>query len=132
MLRMDKWTVNVRAEDALARGRLEEEVLEFFLKIPQHVAKMLDLPVAIGSKTVGKYIGQQEGPENLHRVMQAWRAVWDREEVRQREQLVLPVALDDRQRDWVMVVVRSCADGQKLGELLRTSQALAQFVCACI
>ena len=124
VLRMDKWTVNVRAEDALARGRLEEEVLEFFLKILQHVAKMLDLPVAIGSKTVGKYIGQQEGPENLHRVMQAWRAVWDREEVRRREQLVLPVALDDRQRDWVMVVVRSCADGQKLGEARRLRVAV--------
>ena len=30
VLRMDKWTVNVRAEDALARGRLEEEVQEFY------------------------------------------------------------------------------------------------------
>ena len=35
VLRMDDWKVNVRAEDALARGRMEEDALEFFLKVLQ-------------------------------------------------------------------------------------------------
>ena len=113
VLRMDEWRVNVRAEDALARGRLDEEALEFFVKILQHVTNVLKLAVAVGSKTVGKEVGRQETPEKLCRVMQAWRKVWDRDEVRKREELVLPVAVDDRKmpRDWVCVVVRSCVAG---------------------
>ena len=120
-LRMDEWRVNVRAEDALARGRLEEEALEFFLKILQHVSKVLHLPVAIGSKTVGKQAGVQETPERLHRVLQKWDAVWKRQEVRQQEELVLPVAVDERKaaRDWMCVVVRSTVDGEKLGDAKR-------------
>ena len=36
VLRMDEWTVNVRAEDALSRGRLEEEALDFFEGLATH------------------------------------------------------------------------------------------------
>jgi hypothetical protein len=117
-VRMGDWRVNVRAEDALARGRLEEEALEFFLKILQRVAKTLDLPIAIGSKTVGKEGGTQESPERFARVMQKWRQVWDRDEVRKRQELVLPVAVDERKaaRDWMCVVVRSCVSGESLGD----------------
>ena len=61
VIRMEEWRVNVRAEDALARARLEEEALEFFLKILQRIAKVLDLPVAIGSKTVGREVGLEVG-----------------------------------------------------------------------
>ena len=65
VLRMDAWKVNVRTEDALARGRLEEEALEFFVKILQHVSKVLALPVVVGSKTVGKHVGVKESPQQL-------------------------------------------------------------------
>ena len=41
MLRMDDWRVNVRSEDALARGSLQEDTLEFFLKVLRHVARVL-------------------------------------------------------------------------------------------
>lgn len=118
VLRMDAWKVNVRTEDALARGRLEEEALEFFVKILQHVSKVLALPVVVGSKTVGKHVGVKESPEQLYRAMQSWQAVWNREEVRSRSELVLAVGVDDRkvQRDWIAVVVRSCVSGQKLSE----------------
>jgi hypothetical protein len=95
-----------------------EEALEFFLKVLQHVSRVLSLPIAVGSKTVGKEVGKQESPEKLYRVMRKWRKVWDHDEVRKREELVLPVAVDDRKvpRDWMCVVVRSCVAGEKLGD----------------
>ncbi len=123
MLRMDDWKVNERAEDALARGRMEEDALEFFLKVLRHVTKVLDLPIAVGSKTVGKNVGTQESPERMHRVLGKWAAVWDRAEVRKRKELVLPVAVDGDQRkvprDWMFVAVRSCVPDQQLGEATR-------------
>jgi hypothetical protein len=62
---MDGWRVSVRAEDALARGRLQEDALEFFLLVLKHVCKVLKLPIAIGSKTVGREVGRQESPRGL-------------------------------------------------------------------
>jgi len=38
-LLMSGWGLNVRAEDALARGRLEEEALEFFLLVLKQICK---------------------------------------------------------------------------------------------
>ena len=87
-LRMDDWKVNVRGEDALARGSLSEDVLEFFLKVLRHVLRVLEVPVAIASKTVGKEIGVQETPERMHRVFSKWAAVWDRADVRKRKELL--------------------------------------------
>ena len=57
VLFMNDWRVSVRAEDALARGQLQEDALEFFLHVLEHVSKILNLPLAIGSKTVGKEVG---------------------------------------------------------------------------
>jgi len=117
-LRMDDWKVNVRGEDALGRGSLSEEMLEFFLKVLRHVLRVLDVPVAIASKTVGKEIGVQETPERMHRVFSKWAAVWDRTDVRKRKELVLTVAVDDKKarRDWVFVAVRSCVADELLGD----------------
>ena len=117
VLRMSGWGVSVRAEDALARGRLQEDALEFFLLVLKHVCKLLLLPVAIGSKTVGKEVGRQESLAKLARVMGNWRKVWPREEVREQQELVIPVAVDDRSvpQDWVTAVVRSTVVGEKLG-----------------
>ena len=108
----------MRGEDALARGSLSEEVLEFFLKVLRHVLRVLDVPVAIASKTVGKEIGVQETPERMHKVFSKWAAVWDRADVRKRKELVLPVAVDDRKmrRDWLFVRVRSCVADELLGD----------------
>ena len=118
---MDGWRVSVRTEDALARGRLQEDALEFFLLVLKHVCKGLKLPVAIGSKTVGREVGRQESPAQLARVMERWRKVWARDEVRRQEELVMPVAVDDRNvpQDWVCVVVRSCVNGENLGDAQR-------------
>ena len=115
---MDGWRVNVRAEDALARGRLQEDAMEFFLLVLKQVCKVLSLPIAIGSKTVGKEVGRQENAGKLARVMENWRQVWARDQVRAKEALVLPVALDERTvpQDWVCVVVRSITAGEKLGD----------------
>ena len=96
VLRMDAWKVDVRTEDALARGRLDEAALELFVKNLQHVSKVLALPVIVGSKTVGKQVGVKQSPEQLYRAMQSWKAVWNREDVRSRTDLVLAVAVDDR------------------------------------
>ena len=115
---MDGWRVNVRAEDALARGRLQEDAMEFFLLVLKHICKVLNLSLAIGSKTVGKEVGRQENAVKLARVMENWRQVWARDQVRAKEALVLPVALDERTvpQDWVRVVVRSTTAGEKLSD----------------
>jgi len=115
------WRVSVRAEDALARGRLQEDALEFFLAVLKRVCQEMKLPLAVGSKTVGREVGRQETPAGLARVMQKWRKVWPRDEVRQQVELVLPVAFDDKPlpQDWVCVVVRSCVAGEKLGDAKR-------------
>ena len=117
VLCVDNWRVNVRAEDSLARGRLQADALEFFLLVLKHVCKGLKLPLAIGSMTVGKEVGRQEQPARLAQVMEKWRKVWARDEVREREEFLLPVALDERPvpEDWVCVAVRSCVAGEKLG-----------------
>ena len=58
VLFMDRWQVSVRAEDALARGALQEDALEFFLLVLRRLCKVMELPVAIASKTVGIEIGR--------------------------------------------------------------------------
>ncbi len=118
VLFIDDWRLSVRAEDALARGRLQEDALEFFLKVLMHVCKSLDLSVAVGSKTVGKDVGRQTDVGRFAKIFQKWRQVWPRDEVREREELILPVAVDEKNlpQDWMLVSVRSCVSGQKLGE----------------
>ena len=118
VLCMDGWRVSVRAEDALSRGRLQEDALEFFLKMLQRVCQVLRLPLAIGSKTVGREVGRQENPVKLARVMEHWRKVWAHDEVRSREELLLVVAVDERDapQDWVFVTVRSVAKDELFGD----------------
>ena len=115
---MDNWRVSVRAEDALARGQLQEDALEFFLHVLGHACKVLHVPFAIGSKTVGREVGRQEDSSRLSRAMEKWRRVWDASEVRQREQLLLVVAVDEKSlpQDWMCVVARSSVPGEKLGD----------------
>ena len=50
--------------------------------------------------------------------MRKWKQAWDGSEVGRCAELVLPVAVDDRNKpvDWVMVSVVSEVSGQKLGE----------------
>jgi hypothetical protein len=117
-LRMDGWQVNVRSEDALAQGRLHEEVLEFFLLVLKKICKELDLPLAIGSKTVGLEVGRNASAERVSRVMGKWQKVWQGDEVRNKEELLLPVAVDDKDhpQDWVFVSVRSAVAGERIGE----------------
>ena len=74
-LRMDGWKVNVRGEDALARGSLSEDVLEFVLKVLRHVLRVLDVPVAVTNKTVGREIAVQETPKDGPRVLELGRCV---------------------------------------------------------
>ena len=114
---MDQWRVNVRAEDALARGRLQEDAMEFFVRVLKAICKALGLRVAIGSKTVGKELGRQDKAARLVRVVEKWRAVWAGNEVREQEELLVPVAVDERSapQDWVFLLVRSKVQGQKLG-----------------
>ena len=121
VLVMENWRVSVRAEDALARGRLQEDALEFFVLVLRRICQMLKLTVAVASKTVGKEVGRQEDASKLARVMEKWRQVWAREEVRQQEELLLPVAVDEKSapQDWLCVAVRSVVAGEKLGEAKR-------------
>ena len=53
--------------------------------------------------------------------MEKWRKVWMRDEVRMQQELVMPVAVDDRPSPqvWHSTVVRSCVEGEKLGEAKR-------------
>ena len=80
---MDQWRVNVRAEDALARGRLQEDAMEFFVRVLKAISKALGLRVANGSKTVGKELGRQDKAARLVRVVEKWRAVLAGDEVRE-------------------------------------------------
>ena len=118
---MDNWRVSVRAEDALARGRLQEDALEFFLLVFRRVCRGLKLPVFVGSKQVGREVGRQENATKLATVMEKWRQVWPGDEVRKQEELLLMVVVDERTppQDWMCVSVRSVVKGQKLGEAKR-------------
>ena len=70
VLFMDNWRVSVRAEDALARGQLQEDALEFFLLVVRRLCRVMELPVAIASKTVGREVGQQDSATKLASIMQ--------------------------------------------------------------
>ena len=69
--------------------------VEFFLLVLKRLCEELKLPVAIGSKTVGRSTGVAETPAQLCRVMERWRKVWQGGVVRSKEELLLPVAVDD-------------------------------------
>ena len=121
VLTMSDWRVSVRAEDALARGQLQEDALEFFILVLEQVRRVLRLPVVIGSKTVGREVGRQEDVGKLSKAMEKWRKVWDASDVRKQEELLLLVAVDDKSlpQDWMCVVVHSCVRGEKLGDAKR-------------
>ena len=108
----------MRAEDALARGQLREDALEFFLLVVRRLCAAMELPVAIASKTVGREVGRQESATKLASVMEHWRTVWNGKDVRSKEELLLMVAVDDRKvpQDWMCVSVRASAKGQRLGD----------------
>ena len=61
--------------------------------------------MAIVSKTVGKEVGRQESGTRLASVMERWRSVWNGEDARSKEELLLMVAADDRKvaQDWMCV-----------------------------
>ena len=50
--------------------------------------------------------------------MGKWQKVWQGNEVRKKEELLLPVAVDDKDhpQDWVFVCVRSAVAGESIGE----------------
>ncbi|CAK0828905.1 unnamed protein product, partial [Prorocentrum cordatum] len=110
-LLMDRYRVNVRSEDALRRGRFTEDVLEFFLKVLQRICGVLALPVAVASKTVGLHAGRAESAEQFRNIMGGWKKVWNRADVAGKKELVLPVAVDEKGRDWFCVSVRSASEG---------------------
>ena len=118
-LSMDEWRVSVRAEEALQRGRLGEDVLEFMVRVLRRTCEKLRLLVAIASKTVGKEVGRQESPESFAGVFSKWKKVWDWQEVRSATVLFMPVAVDERAQDWLCVAVRSATEGQCLGDATR-------------
>ena len=129
VLQMDDWKINVRSEDALAQGRLPEEVLEFFLLVVRRVSEALGLRLAIGSKTVGKEAGKAGDAEQFSCVMRGWRKVWQSSVVSENTELLLPVAVDEKAapQDWVFVSVRSCVEGERLGG----AKALASAGARC-
>ena len=92
--------------------------MEFFLHVLKRLITVLKIPVAIGSKTVGREVGRQESASGLSRIMQNWSKVWCREDLTEKDELVLPVAVDDRTlpQDWLCVAVRAVVPGEKLHE----------------
>ena len=114
-LTMEKWRVNVRSEDALRRGRFTGDVLEFFIRVLQRICVALELPVAVGSKTVGLHAGRAESVEEFGKIMGSWRKVWNWDEVREKRELLLPVAVDEKAQDWFCVSVKSASQGEPLG-----------------
>ena len=94
---MSGWKVDVRAEDALGRGTLENGAFEFFLKALERICQSLKLPLMIASMTVGKAVGKQEQAAGLLQLAQErWRMVWSSDFVRATERLLLPVAVDEK------------------------------------
>ena len=51
---LDCWGVSVRTEDALARGALQVDALEFFLKLMARFSVRFEWPLVVGSFTVGR------------------------------------------------------------------------------
>ena len=111
---MDQWQVSVRAEDLLNRGRLGEDMLEFMLLVVRRICEELGLKIAVVSKTVGKEVGMQESPGKLGKVLGKWKKVWNWDRVRRATELLLPVAVDERAQDWMLVEVRSAVEGESL------------------
>ena len=118
---LDCWGVSVRTEDALARGALQVDALEFFLKLMARFSMRFEWPVLVGSFTVGKAVGRCEALDDFARVFQSWRSVWSRGLLVGKKELVLPVAVDERCRDWLCVHVRCVEDSETLdsGKRLR-------------
>ena len=116
---MGDWRISVRAEDRLHHGRLDVDLLEFFVLVLQQVCGELQLPVAVGSTQVGKYVGRTENAEAFGRIMAKWKRVWDWQAVRNKEELVIVAAVDEKLQDWVLVRVRSSVRGQHLGAAKR-------------
>ena len=119
-LRMDKWVVNVSAETALSEGRLQADAHEFFLKVIQRACKVLNLPVAVASRKVGRHVGAEESPTHFVSVASGWRSVWDFDAVKDKKELLLTVAVDSLDsngapQDWLFVSVTSACSGQTLG-----------------
>ena len=94
VLKMEEWKINVRSEDALARGRLQEEVLEFFLLVLRRICDELQLPIFVGSKTVGKAVGAAATSVQLCNKIRKWEHVWPVGVVRTKQELLIPVAVD--------------------------------------
>ena len=111
---LDCWGVSVRTEDALARGALQVDALEFFLKLMARFSMRFEWPVLVGSFTVGKAVGRCEALDDFARVFQSWRSVWSRGLLVGKKELVLPVAVDERCRDWLCVHVRCVEDRETL------------------
>ena len=72
-LRLDGWGVSVRNESMLARARLQEEALEFFVHLLKKLRSVLGWPVLVASKTVGKVVGIPESTKWFMSVAQGWR-----------------------------------------------------------
>ena len=89
VLKMEEWKINVRSEDALASGRLQEEVLEFFLLVLRRLCDELQLPMFVASKTVGKAIGRAVAASELCSTVRKWERVWPVGIVRFKEDLLL-------------------------------------------
>jgi hypothetical protein len=114
VLKMEEWKINVRSEDALASGRLQEEVLEFYLLVLRRLCDELQLPMFVASKTVGKAIGRAVAASELCSTVRKWERVWPVGVVRSKEELLLTVSVDalERANDWVFVSVRSAVVGE--------------------
>ncbi|CAK0790084.1 unnamed protein product, partial [Prorocentrum cordatum] len=97
----------------------QKDVLEFFLKVLQRICGVLALPVAVASKTVGLHAGRAESAEQFRKIMGGWKKVWNRADVAGKKELLLPVAVDEKGRDWFCVSVRSASEGEVLGRAER-------------
>ena len=117
-LRFDGWRVSVYEEESLARGRLDDGMLEFFLKVLQRCSLEMRLRLSVGSKTLGKLVGTAASLDEFRRVVGRWRDCWNPDVALKNEVLLLPVPTVDAQapRDWVFVTVRPSDGCSTLGE----------------
>ena len=126
------WKLSVFREEALReRKPVAKDTMEFFLILARLVSRGLDLPVAIGSHTLGKRLAESVARQERHRdlieELKDWQS-FTRSEVTAAKQFLLPVPLHAVPdcREWVLLVVSSAKEGETLGEASKLRVKVAE------
>ena len=106
------WRVDIVEEQELCDGRLLKGMLEFYLIVLRRLCQRLGLPVAIGSHRLGFAIAAADDASALRLIVQGWEQ-WQEmsQSIRESQELLVPVVLEDARVQRRCVLVRVLAQG---------------------